>query len=271
MDGATSRRRGSRASTAISAGEAPDAEVHFITSIADNYFGVVGPTPIELINNDYRSIYTWPQTTKNQAQLLAMNGRYSDELTIGRSRAISIYRKFQQAHVDGNAAEVERCSGRQPIRCSIRCAWRTTGFPRQPRGELPDPQRRTIGLINCPPGTGQHLRHYTLGHGRPHLDQCAHHRRLVAGHQRRQDIRPRQLFHHRRQRRPQQDRFPGQQRARLHLSRISSSAPTLPCRGPDRSSTPPATSASARSASLPGIPITASTSTRPSISPIGCR
>jgi iron complex outermembrane receptor protein len=45
-----------------------------VASAADNYFGVVGPTPIELLNNDYRAIYTWPQTTKNQAELLALNG-----------------------------------------------------------------------------------------------------------------------------------------------------------------------------------------------------
>ena len=54
-----------------------DAEIHLVTSVADNFFGVVGPTPIELLNNDYRAIYTWPQTTKNQAQLLALNGRYA--------------------------------------------------------------------------------------------------------------------------------------------------------------------------------------------------
>jgi hypothetical protein len=54
-----------------------DAEVHLVASAADNYFGVIGPTPVELLNNDYRSIFTWPQTTKNQAQLLALNGRYA--------------------------------------------------------------------------------------------------------------------------------------------------------------------------------------------------
>jgi hypothetical protein len=45
------------------------------------FFGVIGPTPVELLANDYRAIYTWPQTTKNEAALVA------------------------------NAAEVERCSG----------------------------------------------------------------------------------------------------------------------------------------------------------------
>jgi iron complex outermembrane receptor protein len=43
-----------------------DAEIHLVASAADNYFGVVGPTPIELLNNDYRSIFTWPQTTRTK-------------------------------------------------------------------------------------------------------------------------------------------------------------------------------------------------------------
>jgi hypothetical protein len=54
-----------------------DAEVHLVASAADNFFGVVGPTPVELLNNDYRSIFTWPQTTRDRAQLLALNGRYA--------------------------------------------------------------------------------------------------------------------------------------------------------------------------------------------------
>jgi iron complex outermembrane recepter protein len=87
-----------------------DAEIHLVTSAADNFFGVIGPTPVELLNNDYRSIFTWPQTTRNQAQLLALNGRYAvtDHWTVQSNLYV---RQFQQAHVDGNGAEVERCSG----------------------------------------------------------------------------------------------------------------------------------------------------------------
>src|SRR5438132_10544346 len=89
-----------------------DAEIHLVTSAADNFFGVIGPTPVELLANDYRAIYTWPQTTKNQAELIALNGRYSatDHWTV---QSNLYYRRFDQQHVDGNAAEVERCSGNQ--------------------------------------------------------------------------------------------------------------------------------------------------------------
>src|SRR5262249_57339597 len=83
-----------------------DAEVHLVASTADNFFGVIGPTPIELLNNDYRSIFTWPQTTRNQAQLLALNGRSSitDHWTIQSNLYL---RKFDQAHVDGNGADLQ--------------------------------------------------------------------------------------------------------------------------------------------------------------------
>jgi iron complex outermembrane recepter protein len=87
-----------------------DAEIHLVTSAADNYFGVIGPTPVELLANDYRAIYTWPQTTKNEAALVALNGRYSvtEHWTV---QSNLYYRRFNQQHVDGNAAEIERCSG----------------------------------------------------------------------------------------------------------------------------------------------------------------
>ena len=68
-----------------------DAKIHLVTSAADNFFGVVGPTPVELLANDYRSIFTWPQTTKNQAELIALNGRYSvtDHWTVQEQSLLS--------------------------------------------------------------------------------------------------------------------------------------------------------------------------------------
>jgi iron complex outermembrane receptor protein len=40
-------------------------EVHLIGAAARNHFGVVGPTPVDLLARDWKSIYTWPQTTQN--------------------------------------------------------------------------------------------------------------------------------------------------------------------------------------------------------------
>jgi iron complex outermembrane receptor protein len=85
-----------------------DSEVHLVVTAADNFFGVVGPTPLEMINRDYRSIYTWPQTTRNEAQLVALNGRFSvtDHWTVQSNVYL---RRFRQAHVDGNDADIEDC------------------------------------------------------------------------------------------------------------------------------------------------------------------
>jgi iron complex outermembrane receptor protein len=51
------------------------AEIHLVAGAARNSFGVIGPTPVQLLDRDYRSIYTWPQTTLNEMGLLALNGK----------------------------------------------------------------------------------------------------------------------------------------------------------------------------------------------------
>jgi iron complex outermembrane recepter protein len=129
-----------------------DAEVHLVASAADNFFGVVGPTPVELLNNDYRSIFTWPQTTKNQAQLLALNGRYAitDHWTVQSNLYV---RKFDQAHVDGNGAEIERCSGNQANPLFNTLCLENDGFPTQPQANF-QILNANNQPINCPPGSG---------------------------------------------------------------------------------------------------------------------
>lgn len=128
-----------------------DAEIHLVASAADNYFGVVGPTPIELLNIDYQSIYTWPQTSKNQAELLALNGRYNvtDHWTV---QSNLYYRRFRQAHVDGNDANVERCSGDADDPLFNTLCLEDDGFPEQPEAnfQILNPRNQPV---NCPPGT----------------------------------------------------------------------------------------------------------------------
>jgi iron complex outermembrane recepter protein len=131
-----------------------DAEIHLVTSAADNFFGVIGPTPIELLANDYRAIFTWPQTTKNEAALVALNGRYSvtDHWTV---QSNLYYRRFNQEHVDGNAAEIERCSGAANNPLFNTLCLENDAFP-QPR-----PPAAAFQILNqngqpipCPPGGG---------------------------------------------------------------------------------------------------------------------
>ena len=246
-----------------------DAEVHFITSIADNYFGVVGPTPLA----------TSQQRLSLDLHLAADHEKsgaaHRDERPLLRERPLDGAEQSLFPQVPAGPRRWQRCRGRALQRPGRQSAvqYAVPGGRRisaTAGGELPAPQPEQ-SAYQLSARTGQHLRHYTLGHGGSHLDQCDHHRRLVAGHQRRQDIRPRQLLHDRWQRRPEQDRFPGQQRARLHLSRF--------LRWPQRCGAGDGTDRPHRrqyrlcagQPRPPGIPITASTSTTPSISPIGCR
>ena len=85
------------------------AEVHLIGSAAKTSFGAAAATPVQLLDRDRRAIFTNPQTTDNEMALLALNGRYAVSETW--SLQGNVYgRGFTQAHVDGNAAELERCS-----------------------------------------------------------------------------------------------------------------------------------------------------------------
>jgi len=86
-----------------------DSEIHFVASGAATSLGVVGPTPIGLIQRGSKSVYTFPQTTRNTIGSLALNGktRLDENWQIEASAYV---RSLQQRHVDGNNADFERCS-----------------------------------------------------------------------------------------------------------------------------------------------------------------
>jgi iron complex outermembrane receptor protein len=85
-----------------------DSEIHFILTGARNRLGVVGPTPLGLLANDIRSVYTSPQTTQNEAGSMAFTGKFN--LDHGWSIQSNFYlRAFGQRHKDGNDAEFEQC------------------------------------------------------------------------------------------------------------------------------------------------------------------
>src|SRR5215471_8619801 len=196
-----------------------DAEIHMVTSAADNFFGVIGPTPIELLANDYRAIYTWPQTTKNEAALVALNGRYSvtDHWTV---QSNLYYRRFNQQHVDGNAAEIERCSGAANNPLFNTLCLQDDAFP-QPRPPAADFQilNQNGQPINCPPGGGNTCATTPWGTVDRTFTKALTTGASLQAPQRRQGARSRQQLRDWRQRRSQQDRLQGQQRAWLYLSR----------------------------------------------------
>lgn len=89
-------------------------EVHLTAGVSDSDLGVVGPTPVDLLDADRSSVFTYPQTTANKAQFVTLSGKRDlggDWNVQGGLR----YRHFDQAHVDGNDGEFERCASTGPL------------------------------------------------------------------------------------------------------------------------------------------------------------
>ena len=193
-------------------------ELHLVLSGASNYFGVVAAAPIELLQRDWSSIYTWPQTTLNQTALAALNGKFTvaDNWTLQSNVYV---RSFRQSHVDGNGADVERCSnassfpeqavpGRRRLPASESGDDSVSQSVRRARSEQqPDP---------LPSRRRQHLCWGAVRHDRPHQHGYQLHRRLAAGDERSEGLRSRQPLHDRRQPRSQPHRLHILEYARLH-------------------------------------------------------
>jgi len=86
------------------------AEFHLTGAASYSRLGVVGPTPVDLLEEDREAIYTFPQLTQNRARMLAANGSFalSDTLSLEANAHV---RRFDQRHLDGNDGDFERCSG----------------------------------------------------------------------------------------------------------------------------------------------------------------
>ncbi|HEX7515804.1 MAG TPA: TonB-dependent receptor [Chthoniobacterales bacterium] len=79
-------------------------EFHLAFTGASNDFGAVGPTPIELLERRWESVFTTPQTTRNE--LAFLTGTFSSHLTETTSLEGALYyRGFHQWHVDGNTTD----------------------------------------------------------------------------------------------------------------------------------------------------------------------
>jgi iron complex outermembrane recepter protein len=83
--------------------------LHASVTAANNYLGALGPTPVEMLAADPRSIFTSPQTKHNEMQLLQLTGTLeaTDMLVLA---ADAYYRHFEQQLVDGNTTNVTACT-----------------------------------------------------------------------------------------------------------------------------------------------------------------
>ncbi|HEY2138221.1 MAG TPA: TonB-dependent receptor [Xanthobacteraceae bacterium] len=84
-------------------------EFHVSFTGADNTLGGVIATPVEMLNQRWSSVYTWPQQAHNRLAFLQANGSYtpSDTLTL---QANAYWRGFWQSHLDGNTTNAQPCA-----------------------------------------------------------------------------------------------------------------------------------------------------------------
>ncbi|MFO1249426.1 MAG: TonB-dependent receptor [Alphaproteobacteria bacterium] len=87
-----------------------ETELHLVASGAATSLGVVGPTPFGLIQRNPKSVFTFPQTTRNTIGSIALNAKSRLDENWQVEGAVYL-RSLTQRHVDGNDADVERCSG----------------------------------------------------------------------------------------------------------------------------------------------------------------
>ena len=83
-------------------------ETHLNLTAANNTFGASASTPIQLLQNDWSSVYTVPQTTDNQLAMIAWTGAYAYSNTLSFQGGL-YFRSFNQQHVDGNSTNVTPC------------------------------------------------------------------------------------------------------------------------------------------------------------------
>ncbi|OKO67200.1 Plug domain-containing protein, partial [Bradyrhizobium sp. NAS96.2] len=85
-----------------------DTEFHVNFTGASNLLGNVAATPVELLNQRWSSVYTWPQSTLLQLAFVnaTLNHNFSDTWSF---QGNAYFRGFRQTHVDGNGTDVAPC------------------------------------------------------------------------------------------------------------------------------------------------------------------
>jgi len=79
-------------------------EFHVTFTGANNKFGAAAATPLQLLNQNWASTYTLPQTTQNQLAFLTVSGSWRPTDTFSLQGNV-YYRGYWQRHVDGNGTE----------------------------------------------------------------------------------------------------------------------------------------------------------------------
>ena len=122
-------------------------EFHLSYTGARNLFGVVGPTPVELVNQRRSAVFTTPQSFDNRMSMVNLNGAVSLTDTLKLSGVV-YWRGFRQRRPDGIGdvcGDVLVC-GEQPDVLVDPCRV-GVGADIRRRGELDASSRRTTSVI----------------------------------------------------------------------------------------------------------------------------
>jgi iron complex outermembrane receptor protein len=89
-------------------------EFHVSFTGADNTLGAAAATPVQLLNQRWSSVYTWPQNTHLQLAFLQANGKWTPSDTFNLE-ANAYFRSYRSAHVDGNGTDAQTCDAGGPL------------------------------------------------------------------------------------------------------------------------------------------------------------
>ena len=85
------------------------AEIHLDLNAASNRFGAAATTPANLLASNWGSVYTVPQTSRNELAAANLRGKWDVTQTLQVSGNLYL-RSTRQTHVDGNTADTESCT-----------------------------------------------------------------------------------------------------------------------------------------------------------------
>jgi iron complex outermembrane recepter protein len=89
-------------------------EFHLQFTGADNQLGAVAATPVQMLDQRWSAVYTWPQTTHLQVAFLEATASWKPTDTFSM-QGIGYYRGFWQGHVDGNGTDGQPCDPSGPL------------------------------------------------------------------------------------------------------------------------------------------------------------
>ena len=83
-------------------------EFHVSFTGADNKISAAAATPIEMLNQRWSSVFTWPQSTHLQLAMLQANAKWTptDTLTL---QGNAYLRSYRASHIDGNSTDAQPC------------------------------------------------------------------------------------------------------------------------------------------------------------------